>query len=101
MNLYTFASDWCLRQQSYFTVEDMKTAFFRAGGIAPKNPNSFGGLFQSLKHEGVILKRGHAAAKYPLAKGRILTVWVSARTYQTKRDNRKTNGHAQPELFAS
>lgn len=97
--LYLFASQWCKNHKGLFTCEDMKKAYFDAGNTAPNNHNHFGLVFKTLSAEGVILHRGFEKAKNPLAKGRWIQVWVSAKTSETKTNNRSYTAKTQRRLF--
>lgn len=97
--LYTFASAWCQKQPAYFTAEDMKKAYFEAGHPAPPNVNHFGLVIKKLSKEGVIQVRSFKKAEMPLAKGRIICVWVATKTSVKQQLNRKQNGYGQGRLF--
>lgn len=99
ITLYSFAHRFCNEQMKPFTVEHLREAFMKSGGVPPSNHNQWGNLFVMLQHEGVIRHHGFCRAKRALANGRVISIWKSIEYSRKQQLNAEANTRQQTKLL--
>lgn len=100
LKLYSFASNWVKTQFKPFTSEEMKKAFYEAKNEPIENVNIFGMVMRVLRKEEAIYYADNVTkAKLPLARGRLIRVWISREYKLKQKENRLSPYKEQQKLF--
>lgn len=100
LRLYSFASNWVKTQFKPFTSEEIKKAFYETKNEPIQNVNVFGLVMKHLhKEEAIYYSDSVTKAKLPLARGRLIRIWISREYKLKQKTNRLAVYKEQQKLF--